>query len=165
MIIIRQPELNEAQKLWDMMNTLDGQTKFMLYEQGERPKTTVPQTNFITAAIENRAFVLAAYDGENIVGYITANRGGTKRNRHSAYIVTGILSNYRGQKIGSRFFEKLIEWAKKNKISRLELTVVCSNENALALYKKFGFEIEGIKRDSLIVDGTSVNEFYMSKIL
>lgn len=165
MINIRQPNLNEAQKLWDMMNALDGQTNFMLYEYGERPKTTVPQVNFITAAKENRAFLEAAFDGEKIVGYLMANRGATKRNRHSAYIVTGILSDYQGQKIGSRFFEKLIEWAIRNEVTRLELTVVCVNERAVSLYKKYGFEIEGVKRNSLKIDGVYADEFYMSKIL
>ncbi|HPG92249.1 MAG TPA: GNAT family N-acetyltransferase [Clostridia bacterium] len=165
MVIIRQPEINEAQKLWDMMDTLDGQTSFMLYEYGERPKTIVPQTNFITAAKENRAFLQAAFDSEKIVGYLMANRGAAKRNRHSAYIVTGILPAYQGQKIGSKFFEKMIEWASKNEVTRLELTVVCANERAVSLYKKYGFEIEGVKRNSLKFDGSYADEFYMSKIL
>lgn len=38
------------------------------------------------------------------------------------------------------------------------------NENAVNLYKKVGFKIEGIKEKSSIVDGQYVDEYYMAKI-
>ncbi|OTZ84271.1 hypothetical protein BK771_21450 [Bacillus thuringiensis serovar ostriniae] len=82
----------------------------------------------------------------------------------SFYIVDGILEQNRGQGIGTALFQHVEEWAKINHISRLELTVVTKNEAGLALYKKSGFEIEGTKRNSLMVDGTYYNEYYMSKL-
>lgn len=39
------------------------------------------------------------------------------------------------------------------------------NVRGIALYKKSGFEIEGIKKKSLIVGGEGVDEYYMSKII
>lgn len=51
-----------------------------------------------------------------------------------------------------------------NGIVRLELSVMTHNQAALALYIKNGFEIEGTKRKSLIIDGEWVDEYYMSKI-
>lgn len=39
------------------------------------------------------------------------------------------------------------------------------NELAMSLYIKNGFEIEGTKRKSLVIDGQWVDEYYMSKIL
>jgi RimJ/RimL family protein N-acetyltransferase len=59
----------------------------------------------------------------------------------------------------------LEEWANIQNIHRLELTVMTHNIAGIALYKKMGFEIEGIKRDSLLIDGKYVDEFYMSKLL
>ncbi|WP_392396641.1 MULTISPECIES: GNAT family N-acetyltransferase [Paenibacillus] len=38
------------------------------------------------------------------------------------------------------------------------------NERAAALYKKMGFEIEGVKRNSIRMDGKYVDEYYMGKI-
>lgn len=55
-------------------------------------------------------------------------------------------------------------WAEEKKITRLELTVICENEVAKRLYEKSGFEIEGIKRKSVLVDGIYLDEFYMAKI-
>jgi RimJ/RimL family protein N-acetyltransferase len=39
------------------------------------------------------------------------------------------------------------------------------NIAGIALYKKMGFEIEGTKRDSLLINGEYVDEYYMSKLL
>ena len=91
--------------------------------------------------------------------------GNTKRTQHSTYIIIGILERYRGKGIGTALFQQLEEWAKKSQISRLELTVVTKNEAGVALYRKSGFEIDGTKRNSLMIDGTFYDEYYMSKLL
>lgn len=39
------------------------------------------------------------------------------------------------------------------------------NKAGVALYKKQGFEIEGTKRHSLLVNGQFVDEYYMAKLL
>jgi len=33
------------------------------------------------------------------------------------------------------------------------------------LYEKNGFEVEGIKKKSVLVDGTFLDEYYMAKII
>ncbi|NYC93541.1 GNAT family N-acetyltransferase [Clostridium acetobutylicum] len=56
-------------------------------------------------------------------------------------------------------------WAERQKIKRLELTVVCDNEEAKRLYEKNGFSIEGIKKNSMFIDDEYVDEFCMAKLL
>lgn len=41
---------------------------------------------------------------------------------------------------------------------------MCPNEMAKHLYEKNGFIVEGVKKKSMIVDGTYVDEYYMAKI-
>lgn len=96
---------------------------------------------------------------------MSAERGAANRIKHSAYIVIGILKDYRGQEIGTKLFERLEKWASENAIIRLELIVMTHNESAIGLYKKMGFKIEGLKEKSLIVDENYVDEYYMGKIL
>jgi len=67
--------------------------------------------------------------------------------------------------VGTKLFEYITNWAKQEQIHRLELTVIENNEQAIHLYKKMGFEIEGIKKDSLQINDSYVNELYMSKLL
>ena len=57
------------------------------------------------------------------------------------------------------------KWAAENGVKRLELSVMTHNERGLALYKKMGFDIEGIKRASIFVNGAYVDEYLMGKIL
>lgn len=67
--------------------------------------------------------------------------------------------------MGLCLFREMDIWAMNNGIVRLELSVMTHNQAALGLYTKSGFEIEGTKRKSLIIDGEWVDEYYMSKIL
>lgn len=88
-----------------------------------------------------------------------------KRIQHTAYVVTGVRLKYRGRGIGTKFFEKLDDWARENQVTRLELTVLCPNTIALHLYEKNGFVIEGVKKNSMVLHGELVDEYYMRKIM
>ena len=154
----------DAERFWEMMNQLDHETKYMLYEPGERTKNITRIESLIQNSVEGDDFLLVAEADDRIVGYISAQKGGLNRIAHSAYIVVGILQKYRGNGIGTEFFKQLDNWAGEKKITRLELTVICENEVAKHLYEKNGFEIEGVKRKSVFVDGKYLDEFYMAKI-
>jgi RimJ/RimL family protein N-acetyltransferase len=39
------------------------------------------------------------------------------------------------------------------------------NEAGIALYRRRGFEIEGIKKHSLLLSGRYVDEYYMARLL
>lgn len=162
------PELNQIEDFWKLLNTLDAETDYMMYEPNERARTANVQE--LKTDIENNVicgsdFLRVAAENQKMVGYIRAERGKFNRNFHTAYIVVGILENYRGKGIGTALFEMLNCWAKESGIKRLELTVECCNEAAIHLYKKSGFKVEGIREKSMFVNGSFVDEFYMAKIL
>lgn len=154
----------DAENFWELMNQLDYETKYMLYEPGERTKDLARIESLIQNSVNGDDFLLVAEADNRIVGYISAQKGGLNRIAHSAYIVVGILKDYRGKGIGTEFFKQLDIWAEEKKITRLELTVICKNEVAKHLYENNGFEVEGIKRKSVFVDGSYLDEFYMAKI-
>lgn len=164
-IVFRNIEKLDTESLWNMMNKLDYETKFMLYEPGERVKNLDRLQGTVDNAVYGNDLCFLAVDGNEIIGYIVAQIGNVRRTKHSAYIVVGIREKYRNRGIGTEFFKKLNEWAEEKNIVRLELTVMCNNKIALNLYKKNGFEIEGIKRKSMYIDGEYVDEYYMSKII
>jgi putative acetyltransferase len=49
-------------------------------------------------------------------------------------------------------------------LSRIELEVYTDNAAGLALYQKFGFEIEGTLRDYAFRDGQYVDSYLMARI-
>lgn len=59
---------------------------------------------------------------------------------------------------------ELDKWTRENNLTRLELTVVSSNIVAKHLYEKNGFEIEGTRKNAMIIDGKYVDEYYMAKL-
>ncbi|TLS37972.1 GNAT family N-acetyltransferase [Pseudalkalibacillus caeni] len=164
--MIREAIPDDARAFLKLLKKLDRETKFMLFEPDERKTTEVEQRKQLETFIgkdNKRVFVVE--NEEDIVGFLLANGGNCNRNKHACYLVCGILQKYTGQGIGTSLFEKMEEWAIKNGIKRLELTVMKHNRAALYLYGKAGFYVEGLKRNSLIVDGEFVDEFYMAKLL
>ena len=94
------------------MDRLDHETKYMLYEPGERPRN-IPQVEALIRDSAKHDFLLAAETDNRLVGYISAQRGRLNRIAHSAYIVVGILAEHRGRGIGTEFFRRLDAWAEQ----------------------------------------------------
>lgn len=148
-----------------MLLELDKETKFMLLEPGERSNDINKINLLIKQCIDGSNLLLVGTDDtENIVGFLSAQRGIPKRIKHTAYIVVGIRESFRSIGIGKKLFSELDIWARENNITRLELTVVCHNTVAKHLYEQNGFVIEGNKKNSMIIDGKYVDEYYMAKL-
>lgn len=161
---IRKIQMKDADNYLDMLLNLDNETKFMMFEPGERSTDINIAKNIIEKSIKGDNLVLVATDDENIIGFLSVQRGVPKRIKHTAYIVIGIREKFIGKGIGSKLFSELDIWARENNITRLELSVICSNTVAKHLYEKNGFEIEGIKKNAMIIDGKYVDEFSMAKL-
>jgi len=166
LVIIRQIKESDAEEFLSLCMAVDAETPFMMFEPGERPATIEEQSDEIRDILsrENQTIFVAEKDGQ-LIGYLTACGGRYKRNKQAVYIITGILRGFTSQGIGTRLFQEMERWAREKEIHRLELTVVVHNEAALAFYKKMGFEIEGRKKHSLLINNCYVDEYLMAKLL
>ncbi|HDR3886749.1 TPA: GNAT family N-acetyltransferase [Bacillus cereus] len=164
--MIREIRVEDAASFLQLSKQLDEETKFMLYEPGERKTTVEQQEKMVHRFIENEyATIFVAVEDDRVIGFILANGNDVQRKRHVATIVIGILQEYSGRGIGTSLFKEVEMWARLHDVWRLELTVMAHNTRAQALYKKAGFEQEGVKKASLIIDGKDVDEYYMAKLL
>ena len=161
---IRRCEINDADNMLKMLLELDKETEYMLFEADERPNDIKRVKAMINQSINGDNLLLIATEDDNIIGFLSAQRGIIRKIKHTAYIVVGIREKFRGKGIGKKLFCELDLWAKENNISRLELTVMCPNSMAKQLYEKNGFEVEGTKRNSIFMNGKYIDEYYMSKI-
>ncbi len=161
---IRRCEINDADNMLKMLLELDKETEYMLFEADERPNDINRVKAMINQSINGDNLLLIATEDDNIIGFLSAQRGIIRKIKHTAYIVVGIREKFRGKGIGKKLFCELDLWAKENNISRLELTVMCTNSMAKQLYEKNGFEVEGTKRNSIFMNGKYIDEYYMSKI-
>jgi RimJ/RimL family protein N-acetyltransferase len=165
-ITIREATPVDAAPLLTLRRQLDRETAFMMIEPDERMATVDDQrAELEDIASRDNATLLVADAGDRLAGLLEIDGGVFRRNRHSAGIVIGVLTAFAGQGIGTRLFDTAETWARNHGIHRLELTVMTHNEAAIALYSRRGFQPEGIRRHSLLVDGQYVDEYLMAKLL
>lgn len=165
-MLIREIELDDAESFVNLIKKVESESKFMLFESGERrisPEEQVKRIEVMRKSENSTIFI--AEEDHQLIGYLIAIGGNANRNKHSVYLVIGVLAKYRGLGVGTQLFEQLVKWATEHNVYRLELTVVTSNEAGISFYKKMGFDIEGTKRHSLYIDGNFVDEYYMSKFI
>lgn len=161
---IRKAEVNDGRRMLEMLLALDKETKYMLLEEGERSTEIGNTQRAIADIISDGGVQFIAEEKDEFIGFLTAKRGLSRKVKHTAYIVVGLRDGYRGKGIGTSLISKLDKWSKENDITRLELTVICENEDAKRFYENNGFQVEGIKRNSIFMDGKYYDEYYMSKI-
>ncbi|MDX7989341.1 GNAT family N-acetyltransferase [Xenorhabdus sp. 12] len=90
----------------------------------------------------------------NVVGTIGIFTFENPRRKHVVSFGIGIDENHFGKGVGSKLLEFVIDYA-FNWLGtiRIELDVFVDNDRAIALYKKFGFEEEGISRLQALRNG------------
>lgn len=164
-MLIRKIQQEDSHLFLGMLKRLDAEQKFMMYEPDERKTTADEMRSRIESMSSSGSVIFVAEANKMIVGFLSAERGFARRINHTAYIVAGVLKDYSNLGIGTRLFEELEKWALESKITRLELTVLRHNDRALALYKKMGFTIEGIRKKSLWIDNQYFDEYYMAKFI
>lgn len=115
----------------------------------------------------SRLFILAETEERELVGTLDFAPGYLMRHRHWGEFGMGVLAAYRGEGIGRALLETLLSWAKTSPIlKKICLSVHANNLPAIELYKKLGFEIEGIKRqDTCFGPGQFVDAILMAKFL
>ena len=68
--------------------------------------------------------------------------------------------------MGKNLLAESIAWADANGIQKITLNVLETNDKAVTLYQKLGFEIEGIlKNDKTLSDGNFYNTIVMGRFM
>jgi putative acetyltransferase len=76
-----------------------------------------------------------------------------------------VHDQWQGQGIGTALLKAAVELADRwLNLRRLELTAFVDNDVALRLYKKFGFEIEGLLRRYAFRDGAYVDAYTLARL-
>ena len=163
---VRNATIDDATQIVEVMEDAEA-SNFMLFGPGERKMNAqkfIPYIEMIDK--KEHAALFVAIEDDAILGYlIVQGEVRPKRVSHKASIVIGVHSESRGKGVGTALFEQAHQWAEEKGLHRLELTVITENEHAFALYRKMGYEMEGVKKHSLWIDGAYVDEYYLAKFL
>ena len=90
---------------------------------------------------EGSAVLIGAFDGENLVGFHWGYERTVSNTRVMHSYFNAIEPDYRGEKIGSRFFRKLEQIAKDRGIKEIEAMCSPGNEIAVNYHLHNGFRI------------------------
>lgn len=107
---------------------------------------------------------IATLDDE-VVGILSVYQPSQIRRRHTATFGVTVSHHHQGKGIGSKLMAVMVDYCDNwLNVRRIELEVYALNDNGLGLYKKFGFEQEGMMRDYAFRDGEYVDAIVMSRI-
>lgn len=92
---------------------------------------------------KGRFYVVAENDNGELIGFASASITSipnTPTPVIGTLIASFVLEDYRRQGIGTKFYEKRMDWFKANNVKHVEMSVDAHNKTALNLWKKFGFK-------------------------
>ncbi len=109
---------------------------------------------------------MLAIINDEIVSIASINSNRKARTKHVGTFGIVIAEQYCGLGLGRKILDYLIEWAKLNGITkRICLVTREDNTRAIELYKKVGFETEGILKKDNFINGIYYNTIMMGLII
>lgn len=109
--------------------------------------------------------LVAVHEGRVIGGAGLHPAGPQVRRRHAMGLGMTVVTPWQGRGVGSALLGALCEHADRwLGVLRLELTVYTDNAAAIALYRKFGFEVEGTHRAFALRDGQFADVYAMARL-
>ncbi len=162
---IRSANETDAKNLSEVRLQTDGETENLDRERGE---AYIDESGFKQIIKEDTAsthnLFLVAEVNERVVGFSRCAGNSLKRTSHKVEFGVCVLKEFWGYGIGQNLLKESIDWAESNDIKKMNLSVLETNEKAIKLYEKYGFEVEGsLKNDKLLSDGKYYHTILMGR--
>jgi putative acetyltransferase len=171
---IRRKDKNVAERLKITIRAIEPDDYVALAKILEGPKAQAgtlqlpyPSQEMWKKRLENRSdnrYSLLAIVDNQVVGQASINVGGG-RQRHMGDLGITVHDDYQGRGVGTALMAALLDlgdnWLN---LSRIQLEVYTDNVPAIALYKKFNFEVEGTLRNFAFRNGSYVDAYIMARL-
>jgi len=102
--------------------------------------------------------------GRKLVGDLTMTRYGQtiRKSQHVRVLAMLVVDGYREMGIGSKMMNYALTWARGEPGVEKVVLGVFSNNRAFKLYEKFGFKVEGVRKDHYYIAGKHEDEIDMA---
>ena len=163
---IRPAEPADAQALSELRLLIDGETEHMDRECGEAYLDEAAFARLIRedAALSRNLFLVAEAGGK-LAGFCRCQGCTLKRFSHRVEFGVCVCRACWGYGIGKALLQQSVSWADETGVRKMMLSVLETNVNAIALYERFGFAVEGVlQKDRLLSDGTYYATIVMGRI-
>lgn len=148
---IRTARESDAESYLNLGKSIMAEEIYSLTQADELAFTVEQERDWLKSKIENENHLVIVAEVDNkIIGQLDFSNGHRKRNSHTGEFGMGVHQGFRGLGVGSLLLKALIDWAKNNpKIEKINLCVHQSNDRAIFVYKKLGFQVEGCRTKDL----------------
>lgn len=161
-IRVTKAKLTDAEMIVNFLNLVGGETDFLTFGENEFPISIDEESKLINELLlSDRSLMLVGKIKEDIVSQLFLDVSLQPRLSHIGYLGLTVKKNYWGMSIGKQMLMKAILWAREKHLTKIQLQVRVDNFNAVNLYKKFAFVIEGKISHSLKVNDIFYDEYIM----
>lgn len=167
-VIVRSAQIDDARGIYELAKSVIGEEIYQLTSASEFSMTIEAEEKWIQSHWDNpNHLLLVAEVNGRVVGLLDFSNGRRHRIAHTGEFGMSVDKSVRDQGLGSLLLQSLIEWAVANPtIEKISLHVHGNNERAIALYKKMGFEVEGVRRRELkYADGQYIDSVEMARFV
>jgi len=162
---VRRANESDAAAIIELRRALITETSFMLLEPREFQESIEEEAKRIGRLNgRDNCLMLLAEEAGHPIGTLTAYGGETRRIRHRATLAVGVAKAHWGKGVATAMLEYTLRWSREIRLRRIELTVHTTNQRAIDAYRRCGFQVEGVRQSSLIVDDKFVDEYLMAVI-
>jgi RimJ/RimL family protein N-acetyltransferase len=164
---IRTAVPSDAYRIIRVMKRVLSEKIFAIHEVDEYKETITSMSKKIRKYRRSPGkIILTALLKNTIVAYVTFNNWDTRKTMHTGFLSIYLAKEYRGIGLGKELMRTLLQWGRKNKlIQKMSLAVFSCNKNAIALYKKVGFKIEGLCPRDIKINGRYYDSVFMYKFV
>lgn len=165
-IIFRPPTREDGKAMCDYINILSEERTFITF-QGEK-MSLAEEIKHLESQLERiykkLSVALLVFCEGDLIG-ISGIDLKVRTERHIGLFSISIAKDFRGQGIGSKLMELVIEEAQKNLLGLEIIILGCFANNTLAIemYKKFGFVEYGRLPKGIKLENGYVDHIYMYK--
>lgn len=167
-VIIREPVVEDAEQLINVMKTAYRETLFLSRDSDEF-NITIKQEEFVISKVlenKNKVWYIAECDGKMVGQCSVEPVRNSSRYKHRGKLGFVLIEEYCNQGIGGKMMEECLKWCLAHDIKQVELDAVTNNIRAIKMYKQFGFEVIGKLPNALhYKDNTYADEYIMIKKL
>ncbi|AXE32724.1 GNAT family N-acetyltransferase [Chromobacterium phragmitis] len=149
-----------AEDFWRVTDSVARERRYLAFLE-------IPQAasaEYARSQLASQAPHLLLLDGEQVVGWCDVTPNRLPIYQHGGTLGMGLLPRYRGMGLGGWLMENTLRLAEQRGFRRLELTVHEDNLNAIKLYEKHGFLLEGRKRRAITIDGRCLDVLMMARL-
>lgn len=159
MAVIRKAAVSDAENILEYCKAVGAETDNLTFGAEGISLTVEKEREYLKSFTDSdKQLYLVAEENNAIVGTAVFSGLSKARLSHRAEISISVKKAMWGNHIGTRFMERIIDFAKNTAHTEIiSLEVRSDNERAISLYRRFGFEKIGTFDGYMKVNGKDVS--------